>query len=214
MEVGLMNHPGTAFVVVDVQNDFVNGSLATARGEVVARGINTFLREAAPMHVVGTKDWHIQPGDHFAPEGEEPDFQHTWPVHCVAGTPGADIHEALEETLIPVWFHKGEYSAAYSGFEGRLAGQAEADQEGKTNGRGHRNGESLAAWLHAEEISKVVVMGIATDYCVKETVMDALEAGFEVEVLADLCSPVTEETGTAALDGMARAGAKVFDFQP
>ena len=107
-------HSREAIIVVDVQNDFVDGSLGTARGVEVARGINAWLREVVgadaeegaeinsrPL-IAGTMDWHINPQGHFAPEGEEPDYENTWPVHCVADTHGAQVCGELNPELVDV----------------------------------------------------------------------------------------------------------------
>ena len=200
-----------AIIVVDVQNDFVDGSLGTDRGLEVARGINTWLGglvhaegeeseagvgspAAARPLIVGTKDWHIKPEDHFAPEGEEPDYKDTWPVHCVADTHGAQVCAELNPELVDVWFHKGEYTPAYSGFEGHLAGE---DQ-------------TLQQWLNAHEVENVTIVGIATDFCVRATALDALNAGFHVRVIEQLCSAVTEQGGKSAIQELEDAGAEII----
>ena len=107
-----------ALVIVDVQNDFCEGgSLAVTGGAAVARAITGTL--ARPGHgydcIVATQDYHVQPGSHFA---DQPDYDRSWPPHCVAGTPGADFHPGLDTTAIQEIFRKGAYAAAYSGFEG------------------------------------------------------------------------------------------------
>ena len=200
-----------AIIVVDVQNDFVDGSLGTDRGLEVARGINAWLgglvhtegqeagtgdgsSVAARQLIVGTKDWHIKPEGHFAPEGEEPDYKDTWPVHCVADTHGAQVCAELNPELVDVWFHKGEYTAAYSGFEGHLAGEE----------------QTLKQWLNSHEVENVTIVGIATDFCVRATAEDALRAGFGVTVIEDLCAAVSEDDATQALDALRAADAEVI----
>ena len=198
-----------AIVVVDVQNDFVDGSLGTDRGLEVARGINAWLGglvhteeeeadagspAAARPLIVGTKDWHIRPEGHFAPEGEEPDYKDTWPVHCVADTHGAQVCAELNPELVDAWFHKGEYTAAYSGFEGHLA-----DEE-----------QTLQQWLNFHEVENVTIVGIATDFCVRATALDALNAGFHVRVIEQLCSAVTEQGGKSAIQELEDAGAEII----
>ena len=107
---------GTALIVVDVQNDFCEGgSLAVAGGAAVAAAISDVLAHSAYVAVVATRDYHIDPGAHFS---TEPDFVDSWPPHCRVGTPGAEFHPGLDTTGIDEVFSKGEYSAAYSGFEG------------------------------------------------------------------------------------------------
>ena len=196
-------HSKKAIIVVDVQNDFVEGSLGTARGVDVARGINAWLRKvvgvdgeavASRPPIVGTLDWHINPKGHFAPEGEEPDYKNTWPVHCVADTHGAQVCAELNPELVDVWFHKGEYTAAYSGFEGHLAGEE----------------QTLQQWLNSHEVENVTIVGIATDFCVRATALDALNAGFHVRVIEQLCSAVTEQGGKSAIQELEDAGAEII----
>ncbi|GAC1616492.1 MAG: isochorismatase family protein [Candidatus Dormibacteraceae bacterium] len=179
-----------ALVIVDVQNDFCEGgSLAVAGGSAVARGLTEFLREHRGDYalVAATRDFHIDPGAHFA---AEPDFRDSWPVHCVAGTEGAELHPDLDRSAVDEVFDKGERTAAYSGFEARSAG-------------GRLLGERLRE-LGVEELD---VAGIATDYCVRATVLDALSSGFKVRLLDALCAGVAPESSHAALLEMATAGA-------
>ena len=103
-----------ALIVVDVQNDFCEGgSLAVAGGASVASSVSALM--GSYDHVVATKDYHVDPGDHF---GNPPDFVNSWPVHCVVGTGGVEFHPALSTDRIEAVFTKGEHAAAYSGFEG------------------------------------------------------------------------------------------------
>jgi nicotinamidase/pyrazinamidase len=200
-----------AIIVVDVQNDFVDGSLGTDRGLEVARGINAWLgglvraeeeaaeagagsSAAASPLIVGTKDWHIKPEGHFAPEGEEPDYKDTWPVHCVADTHGAQVCAELNPELVDAWFHKGEYTAAYSGFEGHLASEE----------------QTLEQWLNSHEVENVTIVGIATDFCVRATALDAMNAGFHVRVIEQLCSAVSEQGGKSAIQELEDAGAEII----
>jgi nicotinamidase/pyrazinamidase len=180
-----------ALIIVDVQKDFCEGgSLAVTGGAAVAAGISQALRDPdAPWdHVVATQDHHIDPGPHF---GDPPDFVDTWPVHCVAGTPGADFHAELDTDRIEAVFTKGEHAAAYSGFEG------------------HAAGIGLAAWLRMRHVSHVDVVGIATDYCVRATALDANREGFTTTVLLDLTAGVAESTTDAALTDFSEAGITV-----
>lgn len=185
-----------ALVVVDVQQDFCpGGSLATERGGIVAEAIAQYI--VANTHrydaIVATKDWHIDPGSHFS---AEPDFVDSWPVHCAAETQGAEFHPALQplEEQFDEIFLKGAHEAAYSGFEGLAASDSTTE---------------LHQWLSEREITILDVVGIATDYCVRATVLDGLANGFEVKVLTDLVAPVTEETGDAALQEMVKTGAQL-----
>lgn len=181
----------TALIIVDVQNDFCEGgSLAVTGGAEVAHGISALLA-AAPgyAHVVATKDFHIDPGSHFS---DNPDFVDSWPVHCVAETPGADFHPDLDVAPIEAVFKKGHYSAAYSGFEG-------ADDDGT----------SLADWLRAREVDHVDVVGIAIDYCVKATAADGVAAGFTTRVLLRLTAGVSLTTTADAVAALSAAGVDV-----
>ncbi|MFD6452796.1 isochorismatase family protein, partial [Nocardia sp. NPDC060220] len=113
----------------------------------------------------------------------------SWPPHCRVGTPGADFHPALDVSPIQETFSKGEYTAAYSGFEGAAA-----------------DGTSLTDWLRARGIDAVDVVGIATDHCVRATALDAAEAGFDTTVLLDLTAGVAPETTETALTTLRDAG--------
>ena len=177
-----------ALLVVDVQNDFCEGgSLAVAGGADVAGAISAHVRAHADdyAHVVATRDHHVEPGDHFA---ERPDFLETWPPHCVAGTDGAELHPRLEREPIEAVFDKGEYAAAYSGFEGRA------------------DGVPLADWLRQRGVDAVDVVGIATDHCVRATALDAVAEGFATRVLLPLTAGVSEATTDAALEQLRTAG--------
>lgn len=175
----------TALIIVDVQHDFCpGGALGTDRGNEVAEKISSLQTEYDT--VVATQDWHIDPGSHFA---ENPDFVDSWPVHCVADSYGAQMHEAIGPAQ--AYFRKGEYTAAYSGFEG------EAD------------GVLLADWLREHAIDAVDIVGIATDHCVQATAADALKEGFSVRVLNEYCSPVDPDRGDAALAKLRKAGATI-----
>jgi len=177
-----------ALIIVDVQNDFCEGgSLPVAGGSKVAADLSAALAsgEAGWDHIVATKDHHIDPGAHF---GDPPDYVSTWPVHCVAGTTGADFHPALDTGRIEAVFLKGAHAAAYSGFEGTAGGLG------------------LAEWLRRHGVDSVDVAGIATDHCVRATALDAVQAGFQTRVLLGLTAGVAPETTSQALDEMRAAG--------
>lgn len=190
------NTGSRALIVVDVQNDFCpGGALGTERGDEVATKIADLIsaqsdRSGEYSHIVATQDWHIDPGTHFA---ENPDFVDTWPVHCVADSEGAALRSPIANVPFDEYFRKGEYEAAYSGFEG-------ASTSGKA---------LLAEWLRTRGIENLDVVGIATDHCVRATVLDGLKEGFSVRVLAELCSPVDDARGAHALDEMREAGAVI-----
>ena len=176
-----------AAIVVDVQNDFTEGgSLAVAGGAGVAAAITAHLRSSSYDHVVATRDHHIDPGAHFA---AQPDYIDTWPAHCVVGTGGVELHPDLDRSLLEAVFDKGEYQAAYSGFEGRGPG-----------------GVPLADWLRNAGVDAIEIMGIATDHCVVSTALDALHEGFATTVRLDLTAGVLADTTAAAVDRMRSAG--------
>jgi nicotinamidase/pyrazinamidase len=187
-----------ALVVVDVQNDFCEGgSLAVKGGADVAfriAGVVRRMQDVEPEQreyafVVATRDHHIDPGEHFS---ARPDFVHSWPVHCVAGTDGAGFHPNLDPQPFDAVFTKGEHAAAYSGFEGLDA-----------------EGEGLAEWLRARGVEEVDVVGIATDHCVRATALDAVRAGFRTRVLLGLTAGVAPASTAAALDEMRAAGVEL-----
>ena len=171
-----------ALIIVDVQNDFCEGgSLAVTGGAQVAADVSAALATGTWDHVVATKDYHVDPGSHF----EE------WPVHCVAGTFGAEFHPELDTDRVEAVFLKGQEAAAYSGFEGIA------------------NGIGLAAWLRMRDVTSVDVVGIATDYCVRATALDAAAAGFSTTVLLSLTAAVAESSREAALADLSAAGVAV-----
>jgi nicotinamidase/pyrazinamidase len=190
-----------ALIVVDVQNDFCEGgSLAVTGGAEVAFKIGELLHHwsekdpQAPDYdvVVATRDHHVDPGDHFAPRGTEPDFVRTWPAHCVVGTDGEAFHPNLDPQPFDAVFLKGEHAAAFSGFEGCTA-----------------EGTALVDWLSEKQVSQVDVCGIATDYCVRATVLDAVRNGLETRLLQGLCAGVAPESTAKALQEMHEAGASI-----
>ena len=185
-----------ALVVVDVQNDFCEGgSLAVFGGADVAAAISRHVHDHGTEydHVVATRDWHVDPGRHFA---DDPDYIDTWPAHCVAGTPGAELHDNLDRAPLEAVFSKGEHAAAYSGFEGR------AD-----------DGASLAEWLRAQDVEEIDIVGIATDHCVRATALDAVDHGLGTRVLLSLTAGVALPTTEQALEEMRVAGVRL-DGQP
>jgi nicotinamidase/pyrazinamidase len=176
----------SAVIVVDVQNDFCEGgSLAVAGGSDVAAAVTEHLEQGGFDHVVATRDHHIDPGVHFS---LTPDFRDSWPAHCVVGTAGVQLHPSLSTSRIEAVFDKGEYEAAYSGFEGTA------------------DGVSLGDWLRERGVDRVEVVGIATDHCVRATALDAARAGFDTTVRLDLTVGVAAATVETALDEMRSAG--------
>ena len=179
--------PGDALLIVDVQNDFLpGGALAVPDGDAVVPVLNAYLAAARQAHlpVYASRDWH--PPDHcsFRAHGG------IWPPHCVAGTPGATFSTALDlppETEV-VSKAQARDRDAYSAFEGT----------------------GLAGALRARNVARLLIGGLATDYCVLNTVRDAVRAGFGVLLLTDAIRAVevTPGDGQAALDEMRRLGAR------
>ena len=184
-----------ALIIVDVQNDFCpGGSLPVDGGDEVAARIRDFaLRFHAPAHgrlVIATRDYHVDPGGHFA---DEPDYAESWPAHCVVGTAGAEYHPNLlaDTRYFDYEVVKGQHEAAYSGFEGHLAGA-----------QPHRLDVGLEHVLRDNGVKRVLVVGIATDYCVKQTALDSARLGFHTTVLTDLVAGVAPDSTKAALAEM------------
>jgi nicotinamidase/pyrazinamidase len=170
----------TALLVVDVQNDFCpGGALPVAGGDAVVPVINRWMER---FHaVVASRDWH---------PGARVHFQH-WPPHCIAGTTGAEFRQGLETGRFTLVVDKGTSDAddGYSAFEA-------------TN-------VDLARWLEGRGVHKLYVCGLATDYCVKQTVLDALARGFDVSIIRAGVAPVDVDPGDGqrALEAMESAGA-------
>jgi nicotinamidase/pyrazinamidase len=181
-----------ALIIVDVQNDFCEGgSLPVSGGTAVARSISSLLTSGDHGYdqVVATKDYHIDPGSHFA---ADPDYARSWPAHCVAGTAGADFHPDLATEPIDAVFRKGAHAAAYSGFEGVTD-----------------DGTPLADWLRAHDVDTVDVVGIATDFCVRATAADAAAKGFSTRVLLGLTAGVAPGTTAEAITELRDTGVEV-----
>lgn len=185
-----------ALLIVDVQADFVQGgSLAVPGGlqvaAMIARHIRHFKYEY--QFVVASRDFHENAPDHIS---DHPDFVNTWPPHCMAGTPGASfvptIQNLVREKLIQTVVTKGRDGAAYSAFEG-------------LDNRGH----PLLDVLKEQRVDHIDVCGIATDYCVRASALDARKNNFQVRVLVNLCAAVKEETGQQALEEMKAAGCQL-----
>jgi nicotinamidase/pyrazinamidase len=143
------------------------------------------LHEGGYDHAVATRDHHIDPGAHFS---GHPDYATSWPAHCVVGTPGVQLHPELETERVEAVFDKGEYAAAYSGFEGSA------------------DGVDLASWLRQHGVDTVEIMGIATDHCVRATALDAARLGFATTVRLDLTAGVAAATVEQALHELGQAG--------
>lgn len=201
-----------ALIIVDVQNDFCEGgTLPVDGGAGLAGEISEYVdaHHSQFDHIVATQDWHVDPGGHFS---EDPDFVDSWPPHCVAGTRGAELHPDLDPEYIQAYFRKGQFTAAYSGFEGVLAPDDAVPTGDRTPGSmplGSPAAEASAAdedaiglddWLQSHEVEDVVVVGIATDYCVKATALDAVQAGYSVTVLRGLTVGIAEDLDDAVAE--------------
>jgi nicotinamidase/pyrazinamidase len=184
-----MAEPKQALIVVDVQNDFCpGGALAVEKGDEVVEPLNQlideFLKRGAPVYK--SRDWHPVTTKHFAKYGG------TWPVHCVQNTHGAEFHPALRDDPRIVVISKGLGDTdCYSAFD-------ETD---------------LAAQLQQQGIEEVLVGGLATDYCVKNTVLDALKHGYKVKAVKNAMRAVNlqADDGERALEEMRSAGAEIVD---
>lgn len=188
-----------ALFVIDVQNDFCEGgSLAVSGGAQVALGITEFLanHESDYDFVIASRDWHDASNDnggHFAAAGETPDFVNTWPVHCVAGTKGSEYHPNLELSSISHHIQKGQGKPAYSIFEGVTP-----------------SGQSMPELLEELGVTEIDVAGLATDYCVLASALDAKNQGLDVRVLSGLVAGVAEETSQLAMDKLAANGCQII----
>ncbi len=187
-----------ALLIIDVQNDFCEGgALACQGGAAVAAGVTEYLKSAKDQYskVIASRDWHTPNhpnGGHFPMDGSEPDFVKTWPLHCIAGTPGAEYHPNLDAKLIDIHIKKGQEANGYSIFDG-------VDE----------TGQSFAEVLTEEAITEVDVVGIATDYCVRASSLDAAKNGLSVKVISSLTAGVNQKSTELAIDEMIDAGVKV-----
>jgi len=185
-----------ALFIIDVQNDFTEGgALGVEGGAAVAAGITDYLAANPGRydHVFASRDWHDGDNDnggHFA--AGTPDFVDTWPAHCVSGTTGAEYHPALDTSSVDVHVQKGQGKPAYSIFEGTTA-----------------DGDTVAEKLDELDVTDIDVVGIATDYCVRASALDAVAAGRQVRVLTDLVAGVAPESSVAALEELADSGVEV-----
>lgn len=184
-----------ALFIVDVQNDFTErGALGVVGGDAVAERISAYLAEHAGDYglIVASRDWHDAEGDNGGHFAAEPDFVDTWPPHCVAGSFGADYDEAFDTSAVTHHLKKGQGEPAYSLFEGR------AD-----------DGRTAIELLAEHGILDIDVVGLATDYCVRASALDAIAAGRHVRVFTDLVAGVHAESSERALAEIAHAGAEV-----
>jgi nicotinamidase/pyrazinamidase len=188
----------TALVVVDVQNDFADpaGSLSVPGGDAVVHAVNEEIAAAtaAGATVVYTQDWHPPHTPHFVPDGG------VWPVHCVRDTWGAELHPDLVVAGPSVRKATGNEDG-YSGFTMR------------DPTTGERASTGLDELLRERGVTRVVIAGLALDYCVKYSALDAVELGYECSVVAGATAPVEVEPGDGAraTDEMVAAGVEIVD---
>ncbi|UAJ80456.1 isochorismatase family protein [Leifsonia sp. ZF2019] len=186
-----------ALFIIDVQNDFTEGgALGVDGGAAVAAGVSRHLAEHGDEYaiVLASRDWHeghSDNGGHFATEAE-PDYVDTWPAHCVAGTRGADYHPDLDTSRVDYHVLKGQGVPAYSIFEGRTDA-----------------GSTVHNLLDEHGIDTIDVVGIATDYCVRASALDAIAHGQHVRVLTGLVAGVAPASSDVALAELAHAGAEL-----
>lgn len=177
-----------ALLVIDVQVDFCEGgALACRGGSAVASAITDHIRANSDSYdyVIASRDWHTPNdpnGGHFP----------LWPLHCIAGEPGADYHPNLDSTLIDIHIKKGQGSHGYSLFEGTT-----------------EEGESAADLLQRLEITDADVVGIATDHCVRASALDAKQLGIKTRVITSLTAGVDPKTTEAAIDDLVDSGVSV-----
>ena len=187
-------------LVVDVQNDFCEGgALGVDGGARVASGITDHIEAHGSDYavVVASRDWHDADNDnggHFALHGEAPNFVTTWPVHCVAGTTGAEYHSDLTLPDNTSHVKKGQGMPSYSMFEGHSD-----------------DGHTVEEILTNAGVTEVDVVGIATDHCVRASALDAKAAGFAVRVINDLVAAVSHDTERTARREMTEAGVVFAD---
>jgi nicotinamidase/pyrazinamidase len=188
----------SALVVVDVQRDFCPGGALPARdGDLILPALNRYLAAAGEldMPVYASRDWHPAVTTHFKAYGGE------WPVHCVQDTRGAEFHPALALPADAIVVSKGDDPdrPGYSAFDGRTA-----------------KGESFLNDLRNRGIDALYITGLATDYCVKHTVLDARQAGLRATVLTDAIAGIDARPGDVdrALSDMSSAGAQLASGAP
>ncbi len=200
----------SALLLIDLQNDFCHGgALAVQDGDAVISVANQAIKvcKAQGIDVVASQDWHPHNHGSFAVNaGTEPWTvgeldglpQVWWPIHCVQEQQGADFHPLLHRDAIDFVVRKGQNAGidSYSAFFDN----------------GHRASTTLHAWLQQQQIEQLLVMGLATDYCVKFTVLDAIALGYEVTLLVEGCRGVnlSPQDSQQAIEEMQRAGATVL----
>jgi len=187
----------TALIVVDLQPDFCEGGpLAAAGGNELAERTAGFLQDNAEHFdvVVATRDAHIDPGDHFAEPGTQPDYATSWPVHCVDGSPGAALHPAIAGFPFDALFAKGAFAASTNGFEGVTT-----------------DGESLGDVLRRHGVTEVFVAGLVYEVCDADTALGAISEGFDARLITDLCVALDPASIPAVNERLRAAGVTVVN---
>ncbi|MDF7658438.1 bifunctional nicotinamidase/pyrazinamidase [Erwiniaceae bacterium L1_54_6] len=199
-----------ALIIIDIQNDFCpGGPMAVREGDLTVAIANRYAREfrARGECVVALQDWHPKNHGSFASVSGEPVYtlgelnglaQIWWPDHGIQGSEGADFHPELDRSLIDAVFHKGQ--------------DVDVDSYSAFFDNGHRRKTELDSWLRERDISHLVVLGLATDYCVKYSVLDALELGYQVEVVEEGCRGVNlnPDDSAIAIEQMRNQGAVII----
>jgi len=186
-----------ALLIVDVQNDFTeDGALAVAGGDAVAAAVTAFLAAHSVDYdvIIASRDWHDAGGDNGGHFAEMPDFIDSWPVHCVAGSEGAEYDPLLVTDAVTHHVRKGQGKPAYSMFEGQT-----------------EIGETVGAILTAAGALSADVVGLATDHCVRATALDAIAHGVRVRIFTDLVAGVALRSSEAALAELVHAGAELAE---
>jgi nicotinamidase/pyrazinamidase len=184
-----------ALLIIDVQNDFCEGgALAVSGGAKVAAGISEFLESAGESfdYVIASRDWHdanSTNGGHFS---GTPDYVNSWPVHCVAESYGAEYHQNFNFSKVDFHIRKGQGKPSYSIFEGAA-----------------ESGLIFEQLLEELNVKSVTVVGLATDYCVLQSSLDARKQGLEVRILQDLVAGVGVESTQAAFTKLSAAGCEI-----
>lgn len=196
--------PKDALLVVDMQYDFLpGGALAVRDADQILPPVRGLVGEftESGLTIVFVRDWH--PDDHcsFSPT---PNFKDTWPKHCVHDTPGARLAIVRPEGAIIVSKGFRQQEEAYSGFDGLVSAP----------GSDPYKASNLEGLLHERGIEQVWIVGLATDYCVKFTALDAIKYGFRTVVVTNACRGLSLETSVAALGEMEKAGAALFEVTP
>ena len=185
----------TALFIIDVQNDFTEGgALGVDGGAAVAAGISAYLAENPDRydHIFASRDWHDPDSDNGGHISAHPDFVDSWPPHCIAETSGAEYHPALDTAAIDVHVRKGQGQPAYSIFDGRTDDDS-----------------SVRSKLDELGVDAVDIVGIATDYCVRSSALDAAAFGLRTRVLTALSAGISPESVAKTFDDLAAANVEV-----